>query len=308
MKAGLNTAKSYIVSYWSSSGAASVNGVTASAGPVKNGWQYFEHLLPSPVSTVTVSGNVIIDELRLYPAQAQMTTYTFDPFFGVTAICSPNNIVEYYEYDNSGRLSVIRDDNRNVKKTAGYFYTGFFADTAVWRSSGGNNRVKPCPAAPSYFTNIRQYEQIDINPNSPTYRSLRWADGETILPGQLDISAWQNTATAIRCKTSGGNNTGEQEQEQIDVNPCSPAYNQTRWIVIGTNLSACPLPCTGVNQKIVNGVCETGVKKYTASVFNSSTGKYSCKYHYEFSDCSKTIDYFEDSTTACTLGTPCTPP
>jgi len=53
---------------------------------------------------------------------------------------------------------------------------------------------------------------------------------------------WQNTTTAIRCKKNTSNqNTGEQEQEQKDMNSFSPTYNQLRWIVVGTNLSACPI-------------------------------------------------------------------
>lgn len=56
---------------------------------------------------------------------------------------------------------------------------------------------------------------------------------------------WQNTSTAIRCKKNGSNqNTGEQEQEQKDVNPNSSTYNQLRWIVVGTNLNSCPTTVT----------------------------------------------------------------
>lgn len=101
---------------------------------------------------------------------------------------------------------------------------------------------------------------------------------------------WQNTATLLRCKkTSGYKNTGEQEREQRDMNPCSETYNQTRWIVVGTNLSACPLPptcdyttCYGEDRKCVNGLCERGIMIFTNS-YNVGSRSY-CDYHYEWSD------------------------
>lgn len=110
---------------------------------------------------------------------------------------------------------------------------------------------------------------------------------------------WQNTATAIRCRVSGLYNTGEQEQERRDVNPCSPTYNQLQWVVIGTNTTACPLPCesfcSGEDKKCVNGICETGTKVYTSCVYNWSTGMYDNTYHYEFSDSSWSINYYEST-------------
>jgi|GEM_PF-1086798 len=119
---------------------------------------------------------------------------------------------------------------------------------------------------------------------------------------------WQNTLTALRCKLNGnGQNTGEQEREQRDINPNSPSYNQTRWISAGTNTGACPLPqacnpvvCNnGTNQKCVNGNCETGIKVYTDSIYNWGNGMYTCYYHYEFSDGTWSSTFTEESAEAC---------
>lgn len=109
-----------------------------------------------------------------------------------------------------------------------------------WQFTGGS-RCKPCPYNGAYTIDVRQLEQIDNNPNSATYNQTRWVDADT--PGSCVIAPnWQNTATAIRCRQVNGNNTGEQEQEQRDLNPCSGTSNQTRWIVVGTNTTACPVP------------------------------------------------------------------
>ena len=119
---GINSANAYIVSYWSRSGAANVNGIAAVGGVNIGGWTYYEHKIPAGASTVQVSGGVIIDELRLFPESAQMTTYTYDPLIGVTSVCSPLNIISYYEYDSGGRLKAIKDINRNIVKTYDYHH------------------------------------------------------------------------------------------------------------------------------------------------------------------------------------------
>lgn len=303
-KSGLNNTKNYIVSYWSTTTAATISGTTAVAGPLKNGWQYYEHTVTTPTS-ITISGSVTIDELRLFPAKAQMSTYTFNPFFGVTATSAPSGLIEYYEYDNMGRLTVVRDNDKKIKKVAEYYQTVALSDTAVWRVANAASRMEPCPSNAAYTTKWLQIQQVDMNPNSTTYRTLRWINHKLLA---YDNSSWQNTATAIRCKVVGGQNTGEQEREQKDMNPCSPTYNQTRWTVTGTNTTACPLPCTGEDKKVVAGVCETGIKIYTASVYSSGLGLWVCQYHYEWSDCSSSGNYSENKAAQCVLGTPCTPP
>ncbi len=63
----------YIVSYWRKSGSVTVNGAnpTLVGWTTPSGWTYCEHLLTDPTS-VSVNGNTLIDELRFYPAEAQM--------------------------------------------------------------------------------------------------------------------------------------------------------------------------------------------------------------------------------------------
>ncbi|HEX2627935.1 MAG TPA: hypothetical protein VHM26_02960, partial [Chitinophagaceae bacterium] len=111
----------YIISYWGKSGSVTVNG----SGPSKTGktignWTYYEHHLTG--TSITVSGSNYIDELRLYPAGAQMTTYTFNRFIGMTTQCDLNGRITYYEYDLFGRLKLIRDQDKNVIKVMDYQY------------------------------------------------------------------------------------------------------------------------------------------------------------------------------------------
>ncbi|MBL7747095.1 MAG: hypothetical protein JNM19_06680, partial [Chitinophagaceae bacterium] len=105
-------------------------------------------------------------------------------------------------------------------------------------------------------------------------------------------AAWQYTPTAPRCQVNGSNqNTGYQEQEQKDMNPCSPTYNQLRWIVTVYNPAVCPLPptcnsgnCSGNDKKCINGVCETGTWTVISSYRETKTSPWNCVYAYCFSD------------------------
>jgi 20S proteasome alpha/beta subunit len=125
-KSGLSTSSTYVVSYWKKSGTIAVNGATPVTGRSINGWTYYEHTIVNPSGgLITVSGtNGVIDELRLYPASAQMTTYTFSPLIGMTSQCDANNRISYYEYDNFNRLSLVRDGDRNILKKICYNYAG----------------------------------------------------------------------------------------------------------------------------------------------------------------------------------------
>jgi YD repeat-containing protein len=71
--------------------------------------------------SITGSG-IILDELRLYPIDAQMTTYTYSPLVGMTSSCSVNSLTTYYEYDGLNRLLRIRDVDGNIIKQYDYQY------------------------------------------------------------------------------------------------------------------------------------------------------------------------------------------
>ena len=52
---------------------------------------------------------------------------------------------------------------------------------------------------------------------------------------------WQPTGT-IRCvRDDNGENTGDQEQLEVDMNPSSQTSGQQRWVNIGENTDACPI-------------------------------------------------------------------
>jgi hypothetical protein len=124
-KSGLTSSTTYVLSYWIKGNTSLLITGTISGYPIQGktikGWTYFEHKLTGQTA-LTVSGSGYIDELRLYPATAQMTTYTYSPLVGQTTTCDVDNKVTYYFYDAYQRLKRIKDQDGNIIKTFQYHY------------------------------------------------------------------------------------------------------------------------------------------------------------------------------------------
>jgi hypothetical protein len=73
---------------------------------------------------VTITDGDAIDDVRIYPEDAEMTTYTYIPLVGISSITDINNRVSNYQYDALSRLWLIRDDQGNIVKKYCYNYSG----------------------------------------------------------------------------------------------------------------------------------------------------------------------------------------
>ncbi|MFT3704796.1 MAG: hypothetical protein QM802_20695 [Agriterribacter sp.] len=126
-KSGLVSTSFYTISYWTKNATSLIISGTQAGYPIKgktiNGWTYYEHKISGQTS-ITVSGTGYIDELRLYPLSAQMTSKTFIPLVGVSSECDAENRITYYQYDGFGRLQVVLDQDRNIIKTIQHHFKG----------------------------------------------------------------------------------------------------------------------------------------------------------------------------------------
>jgi hypothetical protein len=132
---GLNNSLSYIVSFWSKNGSACLIGSRSGSqvvstcqgssgwtqGTTVNGWTYYE-VQVNNIDKIGASGTGLIDEFRVFPVGAQMTTTTYAPLIGKTSECDASNKVTYYQYDELGRLRFIMDDQKNIVRMYDYNY------------------------------------------------------------------------------------------------------------------------------------------------------------------------------------------
>jgi hypothetical protein len=124
----LVSSQTYKVSLWRRVGSGSTltftaGGTvrTATVGVQRNGWEYVELVFTSATG-LSISGNYIIDELRLYPVNARMTTYVHKNGAGITSQCNENNQNTFFEYDEFNRLKLVRDQDGNILKKDEYQY------------------------------------------------------------------------------------------------------------------------------------------------------------------------------------------
>jgi YD repeat-containing protein len=224
-----------------------------------NRWNFNEQPY---VQNILLTGPV--DDVRIFPSDAQMNTYTYKPLVGMTSETDPNGRTKYYEYDNFNRLSLIRDQDNNILKKICYNYAGQVEDcplinnvTSNWVATG-NTRCQPCPSNAAYNSGVKEKEEKDMNPNSPTYTNPpRWViDPTGTCPS---LQNWVATGVT-RCQPCAANpayNSGVKEKEEKDTNPCSSAGtgNTTRWVV-DASLGTCASPADW-QQAVHLSSCET---------------------------------------------------
>lgn len=125
----------YTISYWLKNGQAELQNssgniqqvevISEYTGETVEGWTFYK----KEVKATTVNNDCIlnfsglIDEVRLHPNVAQMTTYTYNPLIGMTSETDPNGNTIYYEYDDLGRLKLVKDKKQDIVKSFKYNYT-----------------------------------------------------------------------------------------------------------------------------------------------------------------------------------------
>lgn len=96
----------YQLSYWLKSGSTwslqTINNIAVTAS------QY----------VISISGQ--IDDIRFNPVNALVTTYTFDPLYGITSSTDATGNTTFYEYDPLQRLMNVKDQHGNIIKNFAY--------------------------------------------------------------------------------------------------------------------------------------------------------------------------------------------
>lgn len=94
--------RSYLIQYWNLSGGI---------------WNFNE----VPYTTgMVLTGPV--DDIRVFPTDALMTSYTYNPLVGKTSETDPSGQSIIYQYDGLNRVQTVLDQNSNILKEYDYEY------------------------------------------------------------------------------------------------------------------------------------------------------------------------------------------
>ncbi len=118
----LESGKDYVLSFWADAPPTVTSGARGTL-PLQQltqigNWKLYTIMVPgtgsNTVNISTAGADIRIDELRLHPADATMTTTTYEPMFGPSSMCDARNNIIYTEYDAMGRATTTRDINGNI--------------------------------------------------------------------------------------------------------------------------------------------------------------------------------------------------
>lgn len=87
---------------------------------VDSKWKWTSATYTGPTMVLTLGS--AIDDVRIYPTDARMKSFTYNPQYGMTSAIDQNGQTMIYDYDSYGRLLRIRNDKGTVEKQYTYHY------------------------------------------------------------------------------------------------------------------------------------------------------------------------------------------
>jgi YD repeat-containing protein len=268
-------------------------------------WVFLEKEYTVPADVVSLNirvdnnggGSVWFDDIRLHPAAAQMTTYTYNPLIGMTSQSDVANRPSYYEYDALGRLIVIRDQDRNVLKKLCYNFSGnpqscdnvlLYSNMGISGNFVKNNcdigydgstvtyNVYPGTYTSTVSQAIVDQQAIDeLNANGQNYANTHGACSQHVYYNVFKSNMFQrNTCTAgyqgswVTYQVWPGKYSSlisqehADQQAQNDINANGQNYANAH-----PNATCTPIPTT-IDLKNLNNTSQT----FNATITNTSTG------------------------------------
>jgi Family of unknown function (DUF5977) len=212
-------------------------------------------------NNMTLSDGTAIDEVRVHPIDAQMTTYNYDPLYGITANVDVNNEPTYYQYDGLGRVNLIKDKDGNILKKICY-----------------NNSGQPVVCYGTYFYN--NLEQQTFTPvcqpgySAPAYNYIVAAGKYSSLLSKNDANQQALNEIATLGQTTA-NNSGTcvlAALANLTFGNSSSAYAYAQLTNIATNVVYnFTLPNNTANGTVAGQI---PVGNYNAHIYSSGGGLY----------------------------------
>jgi YD repeat-containing protein len=253
-----------------------------------------------------------LNHIRTGLPAAQVTTYTYKPLIGITSITDPNNKINTYEYDAFNRLLVIRDQDSNAVKKNAYSYAVPDSTTGLTiYYNVDTSQTLTCSTCESGFTGT----SVTYTVPAGRYTSLI-SQADANAQAVADIATYgQDYADKNGTCSNAATCTGVGYKFvscacELGTKVCESNYNNGN----GTynisyryhysdfsygDLITEVISCSGVDKKVIDCKCETGVRTCETPTDNGD-GTYTTTFHYHWSDGSNSADSTETFACAAT--------
>lgn len=84
-------------------------------------WDYVKNYFTNGCDSID-EGEYPIDDVRIYPKDALITTYDYYPLIGLRSKTNERGVTESYKYNDYGKLVSVIDKDKNVMRKCDYFY------------------------------------------------------------------------------------------------------------------------------------------------------------------------------------------
>ena len=224
----------------------------------------------------------IVDDVRVFPSDAQLSTVTYAPLIGMTGQTDLSGRSKTYEFDGLGRLNITRDQDKNILSKDCYSYAG---------------QPVSCPAGTVYSNAVQSGTYTRNNcgtgyqPGTATYTvpagtytsSINQADADQQAKNDVNLNG-QNYANINGSCTLIYYNVAD--SQNFTRNNCLPGYTPSTVnykVPAGTyssivsqaaanQLAANDITANGQNYANTNGACTTTqVQKYGDLVLTGTT-------------------------------------
>jgi hypothetical protein len=225
-------AGTYILSLWTQGGKPTFSGISGDVSLVNgesdnHSWNfYMDRITVSGGNHITLTGSNYLDELRLYPQGAHISTVTVTPQVGTSSTASQDDKVNTYEYDPLLRIKTVRDDQYNILKA--YTYS--------------NVPQVPCVDTPSRWKGISPVCYVDQNnvvPDTTHYKAFASNSYGNIICGFTRTPAETSYLAKINYTASFTDNT---------------TYSSSVLLKTGDLSTLLGLPLTGKSAESVSGI------------------------------------------------------